>query len=151
MSDAERMKIILFTYQKPGFDITVKHKPLRDYTEETGVYYRFAQYLKWPSWIWSFPSVEDYHTDLCLSYMEIPGSWVLWSLEVPEAEVKWVYFSRQMDNRLPMYEYFAPDLQTIRKASDLPLAFVKTPLTREWTMRPTMERGIIEDDTNDCG
>jgi len=139
-----RKKIILYTYQKPGHDISINHTPLKDYSEETGIYYHLAQYLLWPYWIWAFPCLEDYQTELCLSYMEIPQSWVLWNLEVPGAEVKWIYFSRQMDNRLPMHEYFALNQRTIREANDLPLAIVRKPLMPGWTMRTTIGYGNLK-------
>lgn len=129
------MIVRLYTYQKPGHDITVKHKPLRAYTDDTGAYYPFAQYLQWPSWVWAFPSLKDFHTDLCLSYMEIPKSWVLWRLCVPAEKIKWLYFQKQMDMHMPIDKDFAPDEDTIRRNNDLPLALVRTPLNKEWILR----------------
>jgi hypothetical protein len=139
------MQIIkLYTYQKPGHDITVKHKPLRDYTEETGVYYRFAQYLKWPSWVWAFPSLEDYHTELCLSYMEIPSSWVLWRLNIPAEKIRWLYFQKQMNVCLPMAKNFALDEDTIRKDNDLPLALIRAPLKKGWAERDEPRKSKLQ-------
>jgi hypothetical protein len=125
----------LYTFQKPGQDITKEHNPLKDYSDETGPYFRLSQYLGWPSWVWAFPSLEDFKNELCRAYMEIPKSWHLWVLDIPESKVIWVYFSRQMDNTLPMIEYFAKDQATIRTANDLPLALVRVPIDRKWVRR----------------
>jgi hypothetical protein len=122
------VNIKLYTYQKPGHDITIKHDPLTDYTEKNGVYYPFAQYLKWPSWIWAFPSLKDFDTDLCLSYMEIPESWVLWRLNVPAEKIRWLYFQKQMDMHMPMNENFAPNEETIRASNDIPIGLVRAPI-----------------------
>jgi hypothetical protein len=133
--------IILFTIQKKGHDITVKHTPLGYYTCEGEPYYEMAQYLKWDYWIWTFPALNDFNND----WMSIPlNDDDLWTLSVPSDLIKWCALSLQCKNTQPVVEWFFLEPESIRKWGDIPQGLIEAPIRLEWVIRIQPFQDILE-------
>jgi hypothetical protein len=131
-------KIVLYTFQTIGHDITTPHNSSKDYTSESGAYWPIGQYLGWQTWIWTFPSLASFKAPFTISYVpnfqRVP---TLWIIEVPLEKIKWMGFRSQME-----YEWGSPgierlfkdDLSGFLQKGDLPMGLVEAPIKKEWVV-----------------
>ena len=124
--------VTLYTVQKPGHDITINHRPLEDYRLEGEAYYDIAKYLKWDSWVWTFPEIEDFVNDWLV--IEKIAKCDLWTLSVPRDSIRWCALNRQCENVEPIETWFSQDPESIRRAGDIPQGLVKAPINPEWVL-----------------
>mgnify|MGYP006292191063 CR=1 FL=1 len=122
----------LYTYQRPGRDITVPEAPHWEYTDpKQGAHYRLAQHLGWVHWIWAFPTMEDFENDYMV---HVPGN-TLWTLEVPQEEIKWLGLERHCEpTEWKTEQAFFESERAVREAGDIPEALVKAPIRPEWIL-----------------
>lgn len=130
--------ITIYVIQNAGFGITTRHPPLTDYIETQRVML-LARLLGWDYWIWGFEDLKDFEADH--RDMEELGKGELWTLLVPRHEVKWCNLALLREGRKPVWSWFSPDPELIRKTGDIPMAFVKAPIKLNWVSK----RGSAKD------
>ena len=121
--------ITIYVIQNAGFDITVRHPPLSDYVA-TGRVYVLARHLGWDYWIWGYEDLKDFEADNRNMAELEQGE--LWTLLVPKNEVKWCNLTALGEGRTPVWSWFHPNPELIRKTGNIPMAFVKAPIKSTW-------------------
>ena len=122
----------IYVIKNAGFDITTRHPPLTDYMERVRASLLVRQ-LGWDYWIWGFEDLKDFESDH--RDMEELGKGELWTLLVPGHEVKWCNLARLREGRKPVWSWFYPDPELIRKTGDTPMALVKAPINPAWVSK----------------
>lgn len=124
--------ITVYVIQNAGFDITVRHPPLSDYVA-TGRVYVLARQLGWDYWIWGFEDLKDFESgDTKMAELE-QGE--LWTLLVPKDEVRWCNLTALREGRTPVWAWFHPTPELIRKTNDTPIALIKAPIKSTWVAK----------------
>ena len=134
--------ITLYSLQAPGHDIRGNHPPLNEYGPR-GAYEDISKYLKWDSWVWAFPELEDFVNEwLVLEKMRKAD---LWALSIPRTFIRWCALSLQCENVAPIETWFFQDPESVRAAGDIPEALIKAPVNTQWVLwvRPAKE-ALIE-------
>ena len=140
MAPRQRTIMIIYVIQVTGFDITTMHPPLTHYIERERASLVIRQ-LGWDYWIWGFESLKDFQSDH--RDMDELGDGELWTLQVPEQEVRWCNLARLEKGRKPVWSWFYPDPNLIRKAGDIPMALVKAPINPTWISKRGSARDAL--------
>ncbi len=122
----------IYVIQNPGFDITTRHPPLTDYIEIQRVVL-LARLLGWDYWIWGFEDLNDFEAD-DRDIAEL-GKGELWTLLVPRDEVKWCNLALLQEGQKPVWSWFSPKPELIRKMGNIPMAFIKAPIRPSWVSK----------------
>lgn len=121
----------LYTHQRIGHDITRLFAPLPDYSEVGGAYHDLAQYLSWPTWIWTMPTLADFDNDW---FDGGTSGATLWRLSVPAAAVRWVGLNAQCEQVTPVRSWFYDSAAAVRRAGDIPQGLIQAPIRSEWVI-----------------
>lgn len=128
----------IYVIQNAGLDITVRHLALTDYIEKQRAT-ALARYLGWDYWLMGFQNLKHFEADP--RGMEELEKGILWTLLVPEHEVKWCDPIAMREGRKPAWSWFTSHPELIRKKGDFPLAFIKAPVRSSWVSK----RGSAKD------
>lgn len=116
--------MILYTMQSLERDITRHDEPTADY-KDGGPYFPIVEYLEWDHWLWCFPSLEDFENDWLSWCAE---KYQLWTLDIPEKEIRWCALDRYCENELPVECWFSDCPEIIREWRDIPQALILCPV-----------------------
>ena len=125
------MNIALFTFQKPGHDLTNEHLPLSDYSEPGRPYFEISQFLQWEHWAWCFPEMGFFINN---DWTTVPIGMSLWVLSVPSHEIKWLGLNAYCENSRPVEEMFFYDPVHCLEEGDIPQGLVRMPLNPKWVV-----------------
>lgn len=125
----------LLTFQTLGHDITLRHEPLPEYTEDYGPYSELRKYLKWEQWLWAFQSLADFKNEYFVYDYLTNKETALWRLRIPAEKIRWCGLLRQCQNERPVHEWFFQNPQSCRTAVDIPQGFVKVPISSTWVVQ----------------
>jgi hypothetical protein len=92
-----------------------------------------VRYLGWDYWVWGFEDLKDFEADD--REMADLEKGELWTLLVPRQQVKWCSLAALREARTPVWSWFFPDPEAIRKTGDTPLAFIKAPIQGAWVSK----------------
>ena len=132
--------ITIYVIKKAGFDITSRHPPLTDYIENVRASLLFRQ-LGWDYWIWGFKDLKDFESDY--RDMEELKKGELWTLLVPEHEIKWCNLAKLHEGRRPVWSWFYPNSELIRKTGETPMALLKAPVNPTWVSKKGSARDAL--------
>jgi len=124
--------ITVYTIQEAGVDITIRHPSLADYIEKRQAF-ALARYLGWDHWFWGYQELNAFESEP--RSVEELARGTLWTLLLPKHEVKWCNPIALREGREPVWSWFRPSPEEIRKKGDFPLAFVKAPIQNAWVLR----------------
>lgn len=116
--------MILYTMQPIGRDITQYDEPTGEY-KDGGAYHEIAEYLGRDHWLWCFTNLEDFDNEwMVFRYDE----YQLWTLDIPDHEIKWCALNRYCEHTMPVEEWFGIDEEILRECGDIPQALIPFPI-----------------------
>ena len=124
--------VTIYVIQEAGLDITVRHPSLADFIEKRQAF-ALVRYLGWDHWFWGFQELNAFESDP--RRMEELARGTLWTLLLPEREVKWCNPIALREGRGPVWSWFKTSPEQIRKKGDFPLAFIKAPIQTAWVSK----------------
>ena len=71
------------------------------------------------------------------------GKGELWTLLVPNDEIRWCNLSLLRKVQRPVWSWFSKDPKLIRKSGDVPMAFIKAPIRPSWVSKKGSARNSL--------
>ncbi len=130
-----RNRIVLYTVQSQGQDITVQCKSPSENAKDQAAYVELARYLGWNSWIWAFSDLKDFKNEWMTVESLVAGD--LWILSVPRESIKWCGLAGRYRDRGSIRTWFYPNPEAIKKAGDTPQGLIKVPVLPTWVSEKT--------------